>query len=110
VRIADEKAESAMRRHGTADDAAADDARRFSATPYDRGLLAPVSIEAVANELRNAWDAAKSCGELALIASGGNPIAATAAATACGGAQLKGLPVEETIQKLAHAIAQALNR
>jgi hypothetical protein len=34
-------------------------------------------------------------------------LAATAAATVCGAAELKGIPIEETVQKLATAIVGA---
>jgi hypothetical protein len=60
----------------------------------------------VVSEIRRAAQAGLTCGEIALALGG--PAAATAAATVCGFAELKGVPIEETVQKLATVLVQRL--
>lgn len=69
------------------------------------GFLAPPrTIAQLAAEIRTALQAGMECGEIALLLSGGNPLAGTAAATVCGGLQMKGYPVQETINALVRII------
>jgi hypothetical protein len=60
----------------------------------------------VAGEIRKAAQAGLTCGEIALALGG--PLAATAAATVCGAAELKGIPLEENVTRLANAIFGAI--
>ena len=60
----------------------------------------------MAGEIRRAYEAGLTCGEIALALGG--PAAGTAAATVCAAAELKGVPLTEKVQQLASAIFGAM--